>query len=1545
MKITTRASLLLALLPIVQATGTVAQQFGTDPFWDVYAAAQTYGHCDDPTKGLTPNKLMAYILAPTWWEVVGQGSDNINHTPSPMTLSRGDFYDQFFWTGQKLVGAPYHRAFWHPGIGPWQLDDFGFANYLGMERFNTLDSANAAAQKIQSIYCSCINPANCAGDIFGSWGCGIGGVNCEQTFNTIFNSTGLPFVTFDGTTSSFGGSDLRSCSIPGIEGSFQCVYVNPKRAEGFTDSWTGDPDGRWPLAQPFYVYWHQTVGQTYEWRYWLAVDGGFPTDIAAGRTKSTDSRKGLKWVTYRAADGRGLCDLYKPHGDACRGQYRSDGLTPIPIGTATDERTVKFRGFVSDPAGKQVSLEIELRQITENGGTFKGEMTRASGLVNSGSVAEVTVFGLIPAGYHWQARTKNADGQTTPWISFGDNPDSVADFTVGGRGSIQINATIDGSPWSGPVSYSVSGQTSFTGSQTATYPDLPSGGYTVLYLSGGPQGASFKDIFPPASLLLQAGGKISWSLNFTKSGPPFCQASSSVASKAKAALSAACGGSLSVSLAGTGSGRVLSTPSGIDCPGSCAMGFAAGTQVLLSPNPSPGSTFAGWSGDSACASGSVTMNGSHSCTATFTAATAAYTLTVSETGSGTVSSIDGGITCGGVCSQTYVAGTTVTLTASPAPGWSFSSWSGTCSGGPVVQVAMNSNQSCTANFVQRQAMPPVTTTGAATSITDTSATLGGTVNPNGLPTNFFFEYGPDPGMGLASPPQFVGAGTVSVPISANVSDLACGTTYRFRTVGVNAGGDYRASNGFFTTAACPPAPCHVLTLLKNGDGALPTALPTNSSGCPFGQYHAGDHIALTASAGPGNIITGWAGTDYDASTASTNTATMPVFDRWVVVDYQHICYHLSLGHTGNGANPMVTNPVAYCPTDYFPWGYEVDVTASPATGWQVGGWSGTRYDTSTNASNFILMPIGNQVALVQYTPIQYPLSVTKVGNGSGTVTSDVPGIDCGATCNTSYPYGTKVTLTATAAAGSIFTGWGGGACNGGTATVTAYTVCTAGFVLAPTGFYTLTPCRLMDTRNPNDLNGPAITGGSSRLLGFVGNCGIPSTATAVSLNLTIVNPSADGFLSLLPAIGVLPSTSTINFRQGQVRANNAIVGLNSYGALTVYCAGTSSLAVDYIVDVNGYFVSTPPPSSTVSFSPRLDITVGNEPLGLAIADFDGDGKADVAVGIYDNGSGNKVRILRNIGSPGNLQFDTPFDLTTGSGPERMAAGDLDNDGKPDLVVANPGNSTLTIFRNVSTPGSLSFATVQTLFFPTPHQVVIADFDGDGKPDLIVTSNSGRLVSVFHHASDPNTIAFDSRTDFSLESYPNQLAVADIDGDGKPDILVPLQNTSNLWIYRNTSSPGTVGAQTVSPFVTGTSPEGIAVGDLNADGRIDILVPSVATNSLAVFTNGSSPGSSLSLSRKDWPTGAGPGAVAVGDLNRDGLPDVVVANGGANTITIFRNTSSSGVIDLTAQPDLATPLRPINVVIGDVDGDGLFDIVVANHDSQSISIFLNTTGHP
>ena len=159
-----------------------------------------------------------------------------------------------------------------------------------------------------------------------------------------------------------------------------------------------------------------------------------------------------------------------------------------------------------------------------------------------------------------------------------------------------------------------------------------------------------------------------------------------------------------LSITKTGSGTVTSTPAGVNCGTDCNESYLSGTVVTLNATAAAGFVFAGWSGNSDCTDGLVTMDSSKTCTATFDAAAQSFTLNVtvekaissSGTGNGTVSSNPAGINCGGDCSEMYTSGTVVALSAIPATGSIFSGWSGSgCSTGSVT---MNNSRNCTATF-------------------------------------------------------------------------------------------------------------------------------------------------------------------------------------------------------------------------------------------------------------------------------------------------------------------------------------------------------------------------------------------------------------------------------------------------------------------------------------------------------------------------------------------------------------------------------------------------------------------------------------------------------------------------------------------------------------------------------------------------------------------------------------------------------------------------------------------------------------------------------
>jgi hypothetical protein len=158
---------------------------------------------------------------------------------------------------------------------------------------------------------------------------------------------------------------------------------------------------------------------------------------------------------------------------------------------------------------------------------------------------------------------------------------------------------------------------------------------------------------------------------------------------------------LTVSREGTGSGIVTSSAEGIDCGTTCQASFSSNTEVILEITPAANSTFAGWSGDTDCADGQVTMDVNKTCAATFNLKPLqAFRLSVSVIGSGTVTSVPVGISCPGDCVEDYTNGLSATLTPAPATGFTFDSWSGNadCLDGSVT---MDTDKNCTATFTQQ----------------------------------------------------------------------------------------------------------------------------------------------------------------------------------------------------------------------------------------------------------------------------------------------------------------------------------------------------------------------------------------------------------------------------------------------------------------------------------------------------------------------------------------------------------------------------------------------------------------------------------------------------------------------------------------------------------------------------------------------------------------------------------------------------------------------------------------------------------------------------
>ena len=244
-----------------------------------------------------------------------------------------------------------------------------------------------------------------------------------------------------------------------------------------------------------------------------------------------------------------------------------------------------------------------------------------------------------------------------------------------------------------------------------------------------------------------------------------------------------------------------------------------------------------------------------------------------------------------------------------------------------------------------------------------------------------------------------------------------------------------------------PPTCYALTLSHTGQGSDPVAFPTNSFGCPAGQYAAGTEITLGGAApSTGWQIAGWTGTNNNASTAATNTVTMPASSHTANVNYtqsQSTCYALTLGHTGQGSDPVASpSNSTGCSAGQYVAGATINLSgAVPTSGWQIAGWTGTNNDASTANTNTLTMPASARTVSVNYTLTSttcYALNLSHTGQGSDPVASPSNSTGCSAG---QYLAGATVNLSgAVPTSGWQIAGWTGTNNNASTANTNVVTM-------------------------------------------------------------------------------------------------------------------------------------------------------------------------------------------------------------------------------------------------------------------------------------------------------------------------------------------------------------------------------------------------------------------------------------------------------------------------------------------------------------------------
>ncbi|MGA2497119.1 MAG: FG-GAP-like repeat-containing protein [Tepidisphaeraceae bacterium] len=335
------------------------------------------------------------------------------------------------------------------------------------------------------------------------------------------------------------------------------------------------------------------------------------------------------------------------------------------------------------------------------------------------------------------------------------------------------------------------------------------------------------------------------------------------------------------------------------------------------------------------------------------------------------------------------------------------------------------------------------------------------------------------------------------------------------------------------------------------------------------------------------------------------------------------------------------------------------------------------------------------------------------------------------------------------------------------------------------------------------------------------------------------------------------------------------------------------------------------------------VVTGMTRPGTVIATIPANAAVDVAGNGNDPSTSTDNTVVMSI-------FTPRFDYLVGPAPQGLTSADFNGDGKPDLVVANTAGDTVSVL--INTGGGTFAPHADYITGNGPTAVVAADFNGDGKPDLAVANAAGDTVSVLLNAGAGS---FSPRVDYAVGSYPTSIIAADFNGDGKPDLAVTNNNDDTVSVLLNN------GDGTFAPAVAynvGVIPTSVAAADFNGNGLVDLVVATrdtgLGVGGITLLQNTGKGGFAITSSTL---FSSYPASVITADFNGDGTPDLALVDSDTNRLWVMLN-DGTGAFNTTAT--YGTGANPVSVTSLDFNGDGMPDLAVTCLDGDTVGVFLN-----
>ena len=370
------------------------------------------------------------------------------------------------------------------------------------------------------------------------------------------------------------------------------------------------------------------------------------------------------------------------------------------------------------------------------------------------------------------------------------------------------------------------------------------------------------------------------------------------------------------------------------------------------------------------------------------------------------------------------------------------------------------------------------------------------------------------------------------------------------------------------------------------------------------------------------------------------------------------------------------------------------------------------------------------------------------------------------------------------------------------------------------------------------------------------------------------------------------------------------------------------------------FAVAPALAVTPKFSAATAFTVGDAPHAIAVGDFNGDGKLDVATASH---SGSTISILLGLGDG---RFAAAKTVTVGSHPSAIVAADFNGDGKLDLAVANNGSNTVSILHG---NGAGGFTVAQTVAVGAgPMQMASGDLNRDGRIDLAVTCYTGQSISVLVQNGAGSfvatTLPVPQVATFEAQG-PRAIAITDADHDGKLDIVFTTSfikqavATDDLCVYYGDGAGGFDPSPTMLAVPDGVMD--LCVCDVDGNGLTDIIGASWTTDQVWMTTETAKYSRAFGVPTTLMGDVGYPGALVVKDFNGDGAPDIAVTLPRSNKVMIALSYERTPYWDLQSGEQttvtFATGERPGPIVAADLNRDGADDLVVGDYGSDTVSV--------